>query len=44
MCSLKYVFKKEEKSDPDTGHFFPRFNPTGLKFTGMIHKSKTFES
>ena len=23
ICSLKYKFKKEEKSDPDTGHFFP---------------------
>lgn len=40
ICSLKYNFKKEEKSDPDTGHFFPRFSSTGLKFTGMIHKSK----
>ena len=23
ICSLKYKFKKEEKSDPDIGHFFP---------------------
>lgn len=39
-CSLKYKFTKEEKCDPDTGHFFPRLSSTGLKFTGVIHKSK----
>lgn len=43
ICSLKYIFLKEEESDFRYKLFFFWFNLIGLKFIGMIYKFKIFE-